>query len=91
MPNRITVKRPNLFREDELFSIPEELDKPAAGAMAVRRAHFALSVADIDALYKHAKENHLRIFFDLVQARDVPLRTFGLYDPDNNIVQIFGK
>ena len=47
-------------------------------------------VADIDALYKRAKDKRLRIF-DLVEARDVRLRTFGLYDPDNNIVQIFGK
>ena len=47
-------------------------------------------VADIDSLYKRAKDKRLRIF-DLVEARDVRLRTFGLYDPDNNIVQIFGK
>ncbi len=155
----------NIDVGDELFKIPEELDMPAEGAMAVRRAFFALSVADvgkttawyvdnlgfrvdktgrieksgmefalisrpdtlieivrfataksraaagldpdrvhdvhgimkvgfevadIDALYKRAKDNKLRIF-DLVQARDVPLRTFGLYDPDGNIVQVFGK
>jgi catechol 2,3-dioxygenase-like lactoylglutathione lyase family enzyme len=155
----------NVEPEDGLFKIPEELDMPAAGAMAVKRSFFALSVADvarttawyvdhlgfrvdktgriessgmefalisrpdtlieivrfataksraaagldadkvhelhgimkigfevadIDALYRQAKDKKLRIF-ELVQAPDLPLRTFGLYDPDNNIVQIFGK
>jgi catechol 2,3-dioxygenase-like lactoylglutathione lyase family enzyme len=155
----------NIDPKDELFKIPEELDAAPAGTMAVTRAFFALSVADvakttawyvdhlgfrvdktgrkepsgmefalisrpdtlieivrfatarsraaagldpdkvhelhgimkigfevadIDALYRQAREKKLRIF-DLVQAPDLPLRTFGLYDPDNNIVQIFGK
>jgi hypothetical protein len=47
-------------------------------------------VDDIDALYRQARDKKLRIF-DLVQAPDLPLRTFGLCDPDGNIVQIFGK
>jgi predicted enzyme related to lactoylglutathione lyase len=48
-------------------------------------------VTDIDALFNHAKERGLQIFFPIVQARDIPLRTFGLTDPEGNIIQIFGK
>jgi predicted enzyme related to lactoylglutathione lyase len=65
------------------------------GATQVHEVHgimkIGFEVADIDALYKLAKERRLRIFFDIIQAPDLPLRTFGLSDPEGNIVQIFGK
>jgi hypothetical protein len=48
-------------------------------------------VADIDRVYARAKALGLDEFFPLVKPRDNPLRTFGLKDPDGNIVQFFGK
>ena len=48
-------------------------------------------VADLDALYATAQSRQLTLFFPLVTPEGSSLRTFGLLDPDGNIVQIFGK
>jgi hypothetical protein len=47
-------------------------------------------VKDLDALYSRAQARQLNVFFPPVQPPDVPMRTFGLKDPDGNIVQFFG-
>lgn len=47
-------------------------------------------VGDVDALFAHAQARQLDVFFPLVDAKDVPMRTFGLKDPEGNIVQFFG-
>jgi hypothetical protein len=49
-----------------------------------------LLVKDLDALYSRAQARQLNVFFPPVQPPDVPMRTFGLKDPDGNIVQFFG-
>lgn len=48
-------------------------------------------VSDIDALFATAQKRHLDVFFPLVTPPGSSLRTFGLRDPDGNIVQFFGK
>ena len=48
-------------------------------------------VRDVDALFALARERKLEIFFPLVDAKDVPMRTFALKDPEGNIVQLFGR
>jgi catechol-2,3-dioxygenase len=48
-------------------------------------------VSDIDALFANAQAKRLEVFFPLVTPPNSPLRTFGLLDPEGNIVQFFGK
>lgn len=48
-------------------------------------------VSDIDALFASVQTQRLEIFFPLVTPPNSPLRTFGVLDPEGNIVQFFGK
>lgn len=48
-------------------------------------------VSDIETLFATAQERRLNIFFPLVTPPGSGVRTFGLRDPDGNIVQFFGK
>ena len=48
-------------------------------------------VSDIDRLFAAVQERHLNLFFPLVTPPGSSLRTFGLRDPDGNIVQFFGR
>jgi catechol 2,3-dioxygenase-like lactoylglutathione lyase family enzyme len=48
-------------------------------------------VANIETLFAAAVEQHLDVFFPLVTPPGSQLRTFGLRDPDGNIVQFFGR
>jgi hypothetical protein len=47
-------------------------------------------VNDLDLMYSQACQRQLNVFFAPVQPPGNPLRTFGLKDPDGNIVQFFG-
>lgn len=49
-----------------------------------------LLVNDLDASWAKARARSLDVFFPPVKPPDVPQRTFGLKDPDGNIVQLFG-
>ncbi len=48
-------------------------------------------VRDIDPLYALAQRRGLQVFFPLVRPEGSRRRTFGLVDPDGNIVQFFGE
>jgi hypothetical protein len=48
-------------------------------------------VTDLDLLFTKARERRLDIFFEPIRPPGSALRTFGLRDPDGNIVQFFGK
>ena len=47
-------------------------------------------VANLDATFAQVQSAELEIFFEIVQTSG-PLRTFGLLDPEGNIVQFFGE
>jgi hypothetical protein len=48
-------------------------------------------VRDIDAVYTGFKKREIVIAYDLMQAKDVPMRSFAVRDPEGNLVQFFGK
>jgi len=48
-------------------------------------------ISNLDGMFARAQEADLEMFFPIVQARDVPRRTFGLKDPEGNIIQFFGQ
>jgi hypothetical protein len=48
-------------------------------------------ISNLDGMFARAQKAGLEIFFPIVQARDVPRRTFGLKDPEGNIIQFFGQ
>lgn len=47
-------------------------------------------VADLDALFAYAEQQELDVFFPIVNASN-EFRTFGVKDPEGNIVQFFGE
>jgi hypothetical protein len=48
-------------------------------------------VRDIDAVYAGLKKREIVIAYDLMRAKDVPMRSFAVRDPEGNLVQFFGK
>ena len=48
-------------------------------------------VEDLDALYSALKEKNVSIAYDLMPAKDVPMRSFSVRDGEGNLVQFFGK
>lgn len=88
-----------LSRDDallELLQFPTAKSREASGLTEeTHQVHGILKigfvVTDLDALFSTAQKRELNIFFPIVNPPNVPLRTFGLKDPDSNIVQFFGK
>jgi catechol 2,3-dioxygenase-like lactoylglutathione lyase family enzyme len=50
-----------------------------------------LIVADLDSLYTGLKQKGATIAYDIMPAKDVPMRSFTVRDPEGNMVQFFGK
>ena len=50
-----------------------------------------LVVEDIDQLYQTLKQREVRIAYELMPAKDVPLRSFIIEDAEKNLLQFFGK
>lgn len=48
-------------------------------------------IENLDEMYQLAKKRGLNIFFPIVRPQNAPYRTFGIKDPENNIVQFFGE
>lgn len=64
----------------------------AKGAHQIRGIFkVGLIVEDIDQLYKTFKERDVRIAYELMPAKDVPLRSFIIEDGEKNLLQFFGK
>jgi catechol 2,3-dioxygenase-like lactoylglutathione lyase family enzyme len=50
-----------------------------------------LIVKDIDAVYKELKTLAVPIAYDLMPAKDVPMRSFSIRDAEGNMIQFFGQ
>ena len=79
----------------EILQLPTSKSREAWGLPpepeAVRGIlKIGLLVSDLDASWEMARTRSLNVFFPPVKPPDVPQRTFGLKDPDGNIVQLFG-
>lgn len=48
-------------------------------------------VSDLDQTYARVKARNLPIAYDLMPAKDIPLRSFTIRDNSGNLVQFFGK
>jgi len=48
-------------------------------------------IKNLDEMYAAAKDKGLTILFPIVRPQGASYRTFGLKDPENNIVQFFGE
>jgi catechol 2,3-dioxygenase-like lactoylglutathione lyase family enzyme len=48
-------------------------------------------VDDLDGLYASLKQRGAIIAYDLMPAKDVPMRSFIVRDPEGNLVQFFGE
>lgn len=49
-----------------------------------------LNVTELDKVYRALKDRGIPIAYDLMPARDVPLRSFSVRDAEGNLVQFFG-
>lgn len=80
----------------ELLQFPTAKSRAASGlSEETHQVHgifkIGFVVPDIETLFSTAESRRLNIFFSLVKPPNNPLRTFGLKDPDDNIVQFFGQ
>jgi len=48
-------------------------------------------VADLDGVYRELKRREVPIAYDLMQTKDVPMRSFSIRDREGNLIQFFGK
>lgn len=48
-------------------------------------------VADLDGVYRELKKRDAPIAYDLMQAKDMPMRSFSVRDGEGNLIQFFGK
>lgn len=67
-------------------------------APAVKKSHeihgifkVGFHVRNLDAVYKALKERGATIAYDIIQAKDIDLRSFIIRDNAGNLVQFFGK
>lgn len=98
-PNKI-AKFAILQTEGALIEMIQHRDaKPVSvAAPSVKSAHqlhgifkIGMLVQDIDAAYRALKEKQVVIAYDLMPAKDVPMRSFTIRDGEGNLVQFFGK
>jgi hypothetical protein len=50
-----------------------------------------LLVPNLNDVYSSLKKRNITITYELMRAKDVPLRSFAVRDPEGNLVQFFGK
>ena len=79
----------------EILQLPTSKSREAWGLPSEPEAvwgilKIGILVSDLDATWEKARVRSLDVFFPPVKPPDVPQRTFGLKDPDGNIVQLFG-
>jgi len=48
-------------------------------------------VEDLDGIFARTKAQHIPIAYDMMTAKDIPLRSFSVRDPEGNLVQFFGR
>ena len=80
----------------EILQLPTAKSRAAWGMPdAPESVHGILKIGfevdDLNSLYEAAVRRRVAIFFAPVRPSDNRLRTFGVKDPDGNIVQFFGK
>jgi catechol 2,3-dioxygenase-like lactoylglutathione lyase family enzyme len=70
----------------------------AVAAPSVKAAHqlhgifkAGVVVENLDGVYRRIKERGVPIAYDLMPAKDVPLRSFSIRDGEGNLIQFFGK
>ena len=93
-PNKI-AKFALLQYENNVIEI---IEHSAAKPSAVKNAFEAhgifkigFVVRDLDAVYARVKERKIAIAYDLMNAKDIPLRSFSIRDHAGNMIQFFGK
>jgi hypothetical protein len=50
-----------------------------------------LIVSNLDEVYAGLKRQNVPIAYDLMPAKDVPMRSFSVRDPEGNLLQFFGR
>ncbi|HZN91987.1 MAG TPA: VOC family protein [Myxococcales bacterium] len=97
-PNRIA--RFALLRQGDhvLELIQHSEAKPPPGEAPVRQAHrthgffkVGFVVEDIDARHRELGRRGVPMAYELMNAKDLPLRTFSVRDNEGNLLQFFGK
>lgn len=48
-------------------------------------------VADLDGVYRELKKRSVPIAYELMRAKDVPMRSFSVRDGEGNLIQFFGQ
>ncbi len=98
-PNKI-AKFAILQSEGAIIEMIQHRDaKPmSVAAPSVKGAHqihgifkVGMLVEDIDGLHRRLKDKEVAIAYELMPAKDVPLRSFSIRDGEGNLVQFFGK
>ncbi len=98
-PNKI-AKFAILQSDGAIIEMIQHRDaKPmSVAAPSVKGAHqihgifkIGMLVEDIDGLYRCLKEKQVAVAYELMPAKDVPLRSFSVRDGEGNLVQFFGK
>jgi catechol 2,3-dioxygenase-like lactoylglutathione lyase family enzyme len=71
------------------------LKETAPGTTGAYQVHgffkAGLNVRDIDALYARMQSRNVPIAYVLERAKDLPLRSFSVRDPEGNMIQFFGR
>lgn len=81
----------------ELLQLPDARSRGAAapGTTAAHHVHgffkSGFVVADIDAVYRRVRAMRLPLAYELGQPPGGPYRSFGLRDPEGNLLQFFGR
>jgi len=98
-PNKI-AKFAILQTDGALIEMIQHRDAKPMSVVAptVKAAHqihgifkIGMLVDDLDAVYKSLKDKQVAIAYDLMPAKDVPLRSFAVRDGEGNLIQFFGK
>ena len=95
-PDRPAIKFALLQRGNALLEVVQLPDaKPRADGVAAPQIHgffkCGFVVDDIDAAYARLMKSNVTFAFELVQPPNGPYRTFGVRDPEGNLVQFLGQ
>ena len=77
----------------ELIQHRDAAPRPAAADAFKTHGIFKIGfvVADLDGVYRQLKARSVAVAYDLMPAKDVPLRSFSVRDVEGNLVQFFGR
>jgi hypothetical protein len=98
-PNKI-AKFAILQTDGALIELIQHRDaKPmSVAAPSIKESHLmhgifkiGMLVDDLDAVYQSIKERKVTIAYEIMPAKDVPMRSFIIRDGEGNLVQFFGK